>query len=54
LRSGMKRPCKAKIHTCKKYLAVWHARRLVKGWATGHVWIGVDGGVFAMVEREQL
>ncbi|KAI5460326.1 hypothetical protein BGZ63DRAFT_404800 [Mariannaea sp. PMI_226] len=52
LKDEIKRACVAKIHKYNKHMAVWHARKLVQGWANGSIDMGEDKAVLVFVNRE--
>ncbi|KAH7129393.1 hypothetical protein B0J13DRAFT_598408 [Dactylonectria estremocensis] len=47
-----KRSCIAKIHKYNKHKAVWHARKMIQGWAKGSISMGEDSNVLSFVKRE--
>ncbi|KAH8670543.1 hypothetical protein BGZ61DRAFT_497694 [Ilyonectria robusta] len=52
LKNETKRSCIAKIHKYNKHSAVWHARKLIRGWAKGSISMGEDNTVLSFVKRE--
>lgn len=52
LKAEMKRQCVGKMHKYNKHVAVWQARKLIRGWALGSIELGEDGVVLAFVKRE--
>ncbi|KAH7122930.1 hypothetical protein EDB81DRAFT_847260 [Dactylonectria macrodidyma] len=52
LKNETKRSCIAKIHKYNKHKAVWHARKLIQGWAKGSISMGEDSTVLSFVKRE--
>lgn len=52
LRKWLTDACVAKVHKYNKHLALWHTRKLVRGWSKGSLSMGGDEVLFDYVRTE--